>query len=817
MKSRLFSVFAAASLLVVGCVIEETFVETGTIKAVMENDQTRTSVTDEGTFTWSSGDQVWLHTSDGGVVGTLSSGAGTANATFQYNENVVNLTGQAVAPYNDGHSISGDELHVVLPASYKLGSNTTNTNAVMYGEDVDGVIRFNHLAGVMRFKFENVPAGTDKFQITLDKKINGTFTADLTEDCPIIEATSTSSESERTVTLNFDALTSVSDICLYVPLPVGTYESIDLEFFAGRNSMWKYSNTVTNKIGRKTLKLMPTKNLEGSAGIKPITKGPMTLTFVDVTAATVTFKSELDIDMMADYQEVGWIYSRDNNMDIESPAVTKVKINKELHTGTHTNLSFNTEYYYTIYTLRNNVYSYGPTQKFITDDVVVDVSASSITATTAQITCTIDGLSDSDESLIEVGIYYSLEESKVENGEGIKYSAAELLSENSVYFDIPGLAFSTTYYFCSYIKQENRYVYGDVKSFRTKNQIIIPPSDCQNLSATETANCYIISQSGQYCILVAKGNNSDDLLRSTYSATVLWESDGTTTSPNICDMIKSISYKDGYISFETSDTFKKGNAVIAAMDINGVILWSWHIWFTDSPQGQSYYNDAGVMMDRNLGATAAAAGQSYGYIGNLYQWGRKDPFLGYKEGAGEFAASTITWPSPVSSNSSTGTIEYATSNPTTFITYNSSNYDWYYTGSSSTDDTRWTTSESSKSIYDPCPAGWRVPDGGSNGVWSKALGTDSSYNDRFSGSGSFSNKLGDDSIRYPSGYYLTSSGYKSSEYKYGYFWSTTSAENKYAYCFCFYYLYSPYDSSNNIMPSCTSNRAFGYYVRCIQE
>ena len=126
------------------------------------------------------------------------------------------------------------------------------------------------------------------------------------------------------------------------------------------------------------------------------------------------------------------------------------------------------------------------------------------------------------------------------------------------------------------------------------------------------------------------------------------------------------------------------------------------------------------MMDRNLGATSATPGD-VGALGLLYQWGRKDPFLGSSSISSDIEAkSTGTWPSAVSSDSSNGTIAYATANPTTFITRNNSNYDWYYTGSGTNDNTRWTTSAATKSIYDPCPAGWRVPDGGSNGVWSKA-------------------------------------------------------------------------------------------------
>ena len=80
MKIRLFSLFALAGLLLGGCAVDELPSEGGSVLAVMENEDTRTAVTDEGKFTWSSGDQVWLHTTSGSVIGTLSSGAGSASA-----------------------------------------------------------------------------------------------------------------------------------------------------------------------------------------------------------------------------------------------------------------------------------------------------------------------------------------------------------------------------------------------------------------------------------------------------------------------------------------------------------------------------------------------------------------------------------------------------------------------------------------------------------------------------------------------------------------------------------------------------------------
>ena len=241
-----------------------------------------------------------------------------------------------------------------------------------------------------------------------------------------------------------------------------------------------------------------------------------------------------------------------------------------------------------------------------------------------------------------------------------------------------------------------------------------------------TANCYIVSEAGAYKFQIVKGNSSESV-GSVEKAEVLWESFGTDETPSVGDLVRNASYKDGYITFETDSTFREGNAVIAAKDASGKILWSWHIWLTDQPQGQPYYNNAGTMMDRNLGATSATPGD-VGALGLLYQWGRKDPFLGSSSISSETVAkSTISWPSPVSTNSSRGTVSYVTANPTTFVTAGFSlDYDWHY---SFRYNTFWTTSDKAKSIFDPCPAGWRVPDGGDDGVWSKALGSSEYFTD----------------------------------------------------------------------------------------
>jgi len=222
------------------------------------------------------------------------------------------------------------------------------------------------------------------------------------------------------------------------------------------------------------------------------------------------------------------------------------------------------------------------------------------------------------------------------------------------------------------------------------------------------ANCYIVTNAGEYIFKTLKGNSSESV-GNVASAEVLWETFGTHKAPEVGDLVKEVSYNNGEITFKATD--RKGNAVIAAKDASGKILWSWHIWMTDQPVEKVYPSNA-TMMDRNLGAISASSGD-VGTIGLKYQWGRKDPFLG--EVSHNFnvkAKSTITWPPSEQSSATTGTILYATEHPTTFIDSSAelTNLDWYYTGNETTDNTRWTTSDKAKSIYDPCPAGWRVPD-----------------------------------------------------------------------------------------------------------
>ncbi len=241
-----------------------------------------------------------------------------------------------------------------------------------------------------------------------------------------------------------------------------------------------------------------------------------------------------------------------------------------------------------------------------------------------------------------------------------------------------------------------------------------------DLSANGTANSYIVTEAGTYkfkatqgCSDVAVGVASVSTFAHPEgvptAAAVHWESFGTSEMPAVGALIKDAKYEDGYVHFSTADIFAKGNAVIVVTDETGTILWSWHIWLTDQPKEIVYVNNAGTVMDRNLGATSATPGD-VGTLGLLYQWGRKDPFLSGDAitlNSNTVAASTKAYSTGFTSDATCGTVEYAIKNPTHFIKQNNNNYDWLYASTHTRDTSRWTKE---KSIYDPCPAGWQVPE-----------------------------------------------------------------------------------------------------------
>ena len=301
--------------------------------------------------------------------------------------------------------------------------------------------------------------------------------------------------------------------------------------------------------------------------------------------------------------------------------------------------------------------------------------------------------------------------------------------------ELTGLNSLTKYHIRAFATVDNETVYSQVKTFTT-----VDASGLTDLSAEGTANCYIISQAGTYKFNASvKGNSTEAISAETVE--VIWETLNTSDAVTQGAVIASVALENGYVKFTTPADFTPGNALIAVKSA-GKILWSWHIWAVDADMelnAQLYQNGA-LMMDRNLGALSVTPGDVRSY-GLFYQWGRKDPFVGCgnvvdKTFAATYPEEAIQF---VDNNSNYNNYNYAEAHPNHFIKASGWNDDSDYWGIH-------------KTMYDPCPYGWRVPDSNTD-TW---LGLNSvSY---VNNGAYFNPPLSEPAAYYPYSGYMNSSG-----------------------------------------------------------
>ncbi len=255
------------------------------------------------------------------------------------------------------------------------------------------------------------------------------------------------------------------------------------------------------------------------------------------------------------------------------------------------------------------------------------------------------------------------------------------------------------------------------------------------LDTNGTANCYIAtSLNTAYSFdatVMGNGRTTTNIrpqpLRGV-EARVLWETGKTRGA-----IVKSAEYSAERIVFRTGMTY--GNAVIGLFDSRGKCIWSWHIWSQnyDPVSAAQTYASGKVFMDRNLGAleTDYTLPASRGLY---YQWGRKDPFPypalatdAYIPAPTVYAAGfeyAESYPRDAGTESpyDVMTLEWATAHPTTYmhgVSYEdweewASSADWLYDhhpnlwGNGTTNNNT-IIRGGDKSVYDPCPPGWKVP------------------------------------------------------------------------------------------------------------
>ena len=211
---------------------------------------------------------------------------------------------------------------------------------------------------------------------------------------------------------------------------------------------------------------------------------------------------------------------------------------------------------------------------------------------------------------------------------------------------------------------------------------------------------------------------------------ILWQSESA--------LITHAELIHGYVRFvlnekcRDTDNPMQGNAVLAVYDKEDNILWSWHIWVVNGVEDITYtIQEAGggsdprtiAVMNMNLGALKSQwtdGDDALSTYGLYYQWGRKDPSPGPP--SSNYSISSLSTAEYYYMDQGTRNFVYRTipQFPTTQdailhpldliasanlgVTYSN---DWLYRSV----DYLWgggTNGFTKKTIYDPCPYGYRV-------------------------------------------------------------------------------------------------------------
>ena len=226
----------------------------------------------------------------------------------------------------------------------------------------------------------------------------------------------------------------------------------------------------------------------------------------------------------------------------------------------------------------------------------------------------------------------------------------------------------------------------------------------EDLGKMGTANCYVVTKPGTFKFNAVKGNSSEPI--SAVTAEVLWETWNNAETVTPGSVIASAALQNGYVVFSTPESLRPGNAVIAARDAAGEIAWSWHIWVPAIGIFVDHYGIYGAaMMDRNLGALVPATIATPAPVesfGLTYQWGRKDPFVG-PERINTSKNATVAGTAHSTAQGDETRISLAKSILQPVLLGHAKNGDWVLPS----DPNLW--QDGKKTMYDPCPPGYRVP------------------------------------------------------------------------------------------------------------
>lgn len=229
----------------------------------------------------------------------------------------------------------------------------------------------------------------------------------------------------------------------------------------------------------------------------------------------------------------------------------------------------------------------------------------------------------------------------------------------------------------------------------------------------QKANCLISEPGKIVCFKAFKGNSGDAV--DFDSASLIWQDKQ--------NLVTKIEKSDDEIAVWLNDGVR-GNALVGAYK-DGNLAWTYHVWvITGDPAADlfEYTNGDGVkfsFIDRNLGAIEANSdGETLGFY---YYWGNMHPYAGATTEVYDIEGKALEYTTEetitiCTDNSLDDIFDYAFTRPMTFFASNSNktgNYEWLFAHK---DAAKWEEKadlwggvSGNKSMYDPCPEGYKVP------------------------------------------------------------------------------------------------------------
>jgi len=346
-------------LIALSCTKEETdnLVSTGNRVVVNATRELPAGVTkstiNNGYFLWSLGDRIACYTTSG----TFQNSEPLDDEDFtdqsqQIARFTFALSGSVPYPYlhhvavfpvsvTPSYDETNHDLTIKIPETmvWKEGE-VNNIQIATFSSGSNINLSFFNVAGMIKFTLNNIPVGANQVLFKTGKRITGDFVIkDVYSKSQADTYITAGDASNDGITFTFDEVkTAGTSKVFYVPVPVGTYNSIGFRVQkndgTNETTLWKKTATVDNTVNRGVMKVMPALTFASATGGGE--GDPATIiTTLSGQTGTVNLPSTTDnvlVELNSTSGELTLAYSEEANA--KKPAVVYVRVLADATVGT---------------------------------------------------------------------------------------------------------------------------------------------------------------------------------------------------------------------------------------------------------------------------------------------------------------------------------------------------------------------------------------------------------------------------------------------------------------------------------------------------